>query len=310
VDWTLRQCLFMVVITMSTIGYGDWLHLEGNNFVLAEYFTMLLAMIGIAVPAFVISNMTALIVEGVLGDSVRRKRMLRNIEKLSGHFIVCGAGETGEHCILELLKTGRPFVVIDSDAARLQELRQKLGDFLFVLGNAGHDATLMAAHIERAAGLAACLPDDRDNLFVTLSAHVLKPSLRIISRGSDEAVKAKLQIAGASAVVSPSTIGGLRMVSEMVRPATVSFLDGMLRGREGVRFDEMHVAAGSRVAGKSLAEARLRETGDVLVVAARAESVKEFEYNPTATYVLQPGATVIVLGAAEEIAKVRPLFEA
>ena len=304
--WPFIDCVFMVVITLSTIGYGDWLQLRGKT--IAEIYTMFLALAGIGVPAFIISTMTALIVEGVAGDTVRRRRMNKDIGKLQGHVIVCGAGATGEHCIEELLKMGRALVVIDRNVERLKLLQHTFGEFLYIVGAADRDDVLQQAGIARASGLIACLTEDKDNLFITLSARVLNPDLRIVSKGIDDHVRKKVVIAGASAVVSPTAIGGLRVVSELLRPATTSFLDSMLRERTAVRFGELEVGKNSRLRGRTLATAELRQLADVLVVAARHPGVENFIYNPKAEFLLEADCCVVVLGPVSEVEKLRPIF--
>ncbi|HLX61179.1 MAG TPA: potassium channel protein [Planctomycetota bacterium] len=305
-NWTLMDCVFMVAITLSTIGYGDWLDLRGKT--LAEIFTILLAFVGIGVPAFLISTVTALIVDGTIGDTVRRKRMQQEISKLSGHTIVCGAGSVGEHCIRELLKLGRKIVVIDYDAERLKHLQFELGAFPYVVGSAENDETLVAAGIKRAGFLIAALTDDKNNLFITLSANVLNPKIRIASKAIDDNVRRKMLQAGAASVVSPSAIGGLRLVSELVRPATTNFLDGMLRDRTAVRFGELTLRAPSVLIGKTLNEAALRQKADVLIVAAKSAGDTAFTYNPKADFGLKDGCVLVVMGPTEEIERLRPVF--
>jgi voltage-gated potassium channel len=299
----------MVVITLSTIGYGDWLGIQSipNNTLLVG-FTMLLILAGMGVPAFLIANVTALIVDGIISDTFRRRRMQQEIAKLSGHVIVCGAGGTGQHCIEELLKLNRKFVVIDQDEERLKTMQQTFGAFPYVVGRAETDEILMQAGVERASGLISALTDDKNNLFITLSAHVLNPELRIVSKGVDDHVRKKMLIAGATSVVSPSAIGGLRMVSELLRPATTGFLDTMLRQRTNFRFDELVVGQASGLAGKTLAQADLRQMADVLVVAARHPGQENFIYNPKADFLLEPDCQIVVLGQVSEVDKLRPLF--
>lgn len=305
--WDLLKCAFMVVITLSTVGY-DWLHLEDKP--LAQIYTMFLVAAGVGIPAFIIANMTALILDGILGDTFRRRRMQQEIGKLSGHVVVCGGGDTGEHCIEELLKLGRKFIVIERDEQRVKLLQHELGQFLYIIGHADRDEILLQAGIDRAEGLISCLTDDKDNLFITLSARVLNPELRIISKGVDDHVRKKMVIAGANAVVSPTAIGGLRMVSELLRPATVNFLDSMLRERTTTRFTELMVDKGSSLAGKTLADSGVRQMGDVLVVAARHPGQESFIYNPKADFLLEPECVVVLLGPVVEIEKLRPMFEA
>jgi len=308
-NWSFLDCLFMVVITLSTIGYEDWLSIHKLESPLLLLFTMFLALVGMGVPAFIISNVTALIVDGILSDTVRRRRMRQEIAKLDRHVIVCGAGGTGEHCISELIKLGRKFVVIDGDEDRIKSLRSTLGQFLYVVGRAEADETLIEAGVQRAEGLLCCLTEDKDNLFVTLSARVLNPELRIASKGIDDHVRKKMVIAGANSVVSPTAIGGLRLVSELLRPATVGFLDNMMRQRTNVRFDELTIKKASQFAGKSLADINIRQLADVLVVAARHPGQEAFIYNPKAEFQLEPECVIVVMGQVSEVEKLRPMFE-
>jgi len=306
-EWSLMNCLFMVVITLTTIGYGDWLDIR--NLYLAELFTMLLALIGIAVPAFLVSNVTALIVEGLFTERFRRRRMEKRIANLRDHIIVCGVGSTGLHVVSELIWTGRTVVAIDQDEEKLQRLCEELGEFPYVVGPAESDETLKQAGIEHASGLIACLTEDKDNVFVTLTARSMNRTLRIISKVLDDTSRRKLVIAGANQTVNPTAVGGMRLVSEMVRPTAVTFLDSMVRDRQSThRFEELTVEPGSPIAGKRLADSNLRGKGKSLVVAAKRPSEKTFIYNPTADEMLQPGLIVVLLASVSELENFRALF--
>ncbi len=303
-DWDLMACLFMVVITLSTIGYGDWLDIRAAP--IAQIFTIVLVGLGVGVHAFVISNITALMFEGLLGGAWRRRRMHHTIAKLSGHIIVCGTGATGTCCIEELRKIGRPFVVIDHDPVPLERLATADPALLYVAGPADDDATLRRAGIERASGLLACLDDDKLNLYVSLSARQLNPALRIVSKLMDEQAAPKLRQAGADEVVSPSKIGGLRMVSVLVRPTVVGFLDTMLRDpTQNYRFDEITIDAASPFAGKSIDAVNPRRHGDLLVVAVREPAGARYVYSPPPNSPRAAGPTIVGLGRAAEIAPLR-----
>lgn len=308
-DWTPFNCLFMVVITLTTVGYGDWLHIKGLYG--AELYTMFLALVGMGVPAFVISNAIALIVEGLFSDVFRRRHMDKQVAGLREHLIVCGVGTTGYHCLEELVKTRHPLVAIDRDAARLAEVAQELGDFPYLVGDADDDQVLRDAGVERAAGLIACLTDDKENLFVTLSARALNPRLRIVSKVVAEAARSKLLAAGASVVVNTTAIGGLRLVSELVRPSVVTFLDAMIRDpTDNYRFEELYCAAGCAVAGRKLSQAQLREHSQVLVVAVREPGAARFTYNPGPDFLLVPGTVIVLLGRMQDLEALRPRFGA
>jgi len=307
VDWTPMNCLFMVVITLTTIGYGDWLELR--NLYLAEVFTMMLALIGIAVPAFLVSNITALIVEGLFTDIFRTRRMQNRIAALKDHIIICGVGSTGLHCVTELMSTGRQIVAIDHNETKLRHLCEELGEFPYIVGSAESDEILLMAGIERAAGLIACLTEDKDNVFVTLTARQMNRNLRIISKVLEDNSRRKLAIAGANGTVNPTYIGGLRLVSELVRPTVVTFLDNMMRDRRSThRFEQLQVAATSAVAGKKLSEAQLRGGNAALVVAIKPPDSDQFVYNPTADVVLTPGTQIVLLASTSDMHALRKMI--
>lgn len=226
--------------------------------------------------------------------------------KLERHVIVCGAGRTGGHVVAEMVATRTPCVVIDADPERLVPIRERHGEqVVCITGDATEDATLTEAGIARAAGVVAALTDDRDNLYVTLSARSANPRLRIIAKCVDGGAEAKLRRAGADRVVAPNAIGGMRLASEILRPNVAEFLDLMLRDPEHVmRIEEATVAPGSRVAGRSIGAVGLRKLCDVLVVAARMPGGC-FTFNPGAELVLEPGLTLIVLGERDEVQKLR-----
>ena len=231
--------------------------------------------------------------------------MLRKIEKLKGHHIVCGAGAVGTHIAEELAKTGRGFVIVDSNLKLLERLQEKL-NYLYLAGFPADDDTLKQAGIERAAGLIAALDSDKDNLFVVVTARALNPNLRIVTRAHEAHSVAKLQRGGADAVVSTEAIGGMRMASEMVRPSVVSFLDTMLRSCDvPVRFEEVAVADCRSLAGRSVADADINRRTGLMVLAIKNEEC--YTHNPPADLVLKAGDLMIVLGDSRQLAALREL---
>ena len=223
--------------------------------------------------------------------------MKKAIEKLQGHVIVCGVGRTGSQVVNELRLTRTPFVAVDTNEEALRKLHDEHHDVLYLVGDAAEDGTLSAAGIDRAFGLVAALSDDPENLYITLSARSLNPSLRIITKAVEAAAEPKMRKAGADKVVSTNRIGGMRLVSE--------FLDQMLRDPDHVlRIEEATVHGESVLANRTLATAALRKVCDVLVVAVRLED-GTYCFNPGGEQVLHPGCTLIVLGARDEVTKLR-----
>ncbi|MCC7535356.1 MAG: potassium channel protein [Deltaproteobacteria bacterium] len=307
--WDLGDCFYMTVITIATVGYSEVLT-EMSAVPFARLWTVAIILFGAGTVVYFTSALAALIIEGDLQTVFRRGRVKKAIDSLSDHIVVCGAGSTGIHVIHELMAAGVPFVVVDRDAQHLERI---LGDYpkmrlLHVTGDATDDDVLVAAGIERARGCVISLHEDKDNLYVALSARSINPRLRIVARAVDQDAVAKIRRAGADSVVSPNTIGGLRMASEMLRPNVVEFLDVMLRDKDkNLRFEELTIAERSPVAGKAIRDANLRQVGEVLVVAIRWADGR-YIYSPGPDVVLEPGCTMIVIGAMAGIAKLRSLL--
>lgn len=289
---SLLNCLYMTVITITTIGYREAVNVEGNTAGLV--FTMLLAFSGIGIMAYTISLVTALVVEGELLQTYRRRRMERQIEKSSDHYLVCGAGETGIHIAVELVQTQRSVVLLDKRSQ--DELDERLRDLPFVEGDATDEKALKKAGIERACGVFAATNDNNCNLVIIVTSKLLNPRARVVARASDPHFAERMKKVGADAVVSPAFIGGMRLASEMIRPTAVSFLDTMLRDKKGnLRIEELPIP-GSCI-GKSVSFLRLRECGDLLLLALR--NADAWVFNPPEDAVLTEGVKLILMATPE-----------
>jgi voltage-gated potassium channel len=305
--WTFSECLYMTVITITTVGFGELSNM--HEVAGARALTVALIVSGIGAIAYVQGNVTALLVEGVIGQVLRRNRMRKAIEALSGHIVVAGSGSTGKHVIDELAATKTPFVVIDKNREHLERLSEQAhgGALLFVLGDATLDHVLLEAGVARARGVVAALTHDKDNLYVTLSARSLNPTARIVAKVTEDEAAPKMLKAGATSVVSPTMIGGRRMASDLIRPEVNDFLDQMVRDKDkNLRLEEVPVPDRSPFAGRALRETPIRKDTRLLVVAVRDAS-RAFVYNPEPDYTLAAGETLIVLGDAEGVAKLRAM---
>jgi len=298
------DALYMTVITLTTVGYGETIDLEHNP--AGRAFTIFLLIFGMGILLYCVSSVTAFVVEGNVSELLRRQRMNRLISEMKDHYIICGAGETGIHVVEELHRTRHPFVVIEADADRVRRIRRIDENIPIYEGDAEESGTLEAVGIERAKGLIAALAEDKDNIFLTITARQLNPALRIISRGVGENAAEKLRRAGADGVVSPNFIGGMRMASELIRPAVVSFLDLMLRdSTRTVRVEEVTIPPGSALIGQALDQGRIHEETGLLVIALRFPGDESFRYNPGSEEVLKEGCALIVIGDLPRIHKLR-----
>jgi voltage-gated potassium channel len=295
----------MTITTLSTVGFGELLP-GMAQIPLARLWTVLLLLLGSGALVFFISSLTAFIVEGDIQDVFRRRRMRKAIDALKDHIIVVGIGTTGIHVATELRATRVPFVVVDSDEQRLRTIAaETLPGLLYVHGDATLDHVLELAGIARARGLATSLPEDRDNVFVTITARALNPLLRITSKVMEDSADTKIRRAGADATVSPSAIGGRRLVSHLLRPSVVQFLDSMLQDRSEVsRVDEVAIPDASRAIGATLGETNIREKTRALLLAVN-HADGSYSYHPDASLVLERGAKLVVFGAVEEVISLR-----
>jgi voltage-gated potassium channel len=302
--WSLLDAVYQTVITVATVGYGEAHDLGGNP--AARVFEILYIILSLGTIAFAVSSITAFIVEGELKRLLGRRRMDKDIARLKDHDIVCGSDETAQTIIQELLATARPFVVIEPAAERLEKLAA-LGPVLYLQGDPAEDDVLLKAGIERARGVLLSLPTDEANLFVAVTARSLNPKVRIVAKGIDVKSHAKMMKAGADYVVSPSYIGGMRMVSQLIRPAAVTFLDLMLRERGAtLRVEDVFVAAGAPLAGKTVGASGLRDLREALLVAIKRAGTGEHVFNPGPEAVIGAGDALIFItspAALGEIAR-------
>ena len=299
--WNLLDATYMTVITLATIGFGETHPLSSAG----RIFTIGLILGGMVVLTYGLTQVTAFFVEGYATNLFRRAKMEKQIERLTSHTIVCGAGRTGRYVIEEMVKMHHPFVVIDQSADQLAQLPWP--DMPTVCGNAAKEGVLAQAGIERARALVAALPTDSDNVFVVLTARGLNPRLQIISKGNEEESRDKLVRAGADSVVLEYFIGGLRMASLILRPAVVSFLDIMLREQDKtLRIEQAEVRPGSSLICMTVGEAAIgQKTGLNLLAIRRPDQT--YQYNPEASAVLNAGDALIVFGEMRHLESLRAL---
>jgi voltage-gated potassium channel len=297
--------IYFALITSASVGFAELPGMATRPDM--RIVTSLLIVAGVGTIAFFQSTLTALLVEGVIGETFRRRRMQKRIDALEGHLVVAGGGRTGRYIVEELAAIGREFVLVDKDEDMLRRLNDELGgNLLYVVGDATDDHTLLAARVDRAQGVMAALTEDPDNLFIVMSARALNPKARIVSKVIEVENEPKIRRAGADQTISLHRMGGQRMVSELVRPKVTSFLDNMLRVTKNLRFEEVELPAGSRYVNKTLREIPIRQETRLLVVAMHTED-EGYVYNPSPDHALPAGTQLIVMGELDGVEKLREL---
>ena len=293
--WPWTDSLYMTVITISTVGFGEIRPLSP----LGRVFTGAMIVLGVSTTAYTFSTVANFIVAGEVRNLLWRRRMQNRIGKLTGHFIVCGFGRVGEQVVNELLVNNVRLVVIELLTTLRPEL-ENLG-VIPVEGNATEDAILIQAGIERASGICCCLPNDSDNVYVALTVRELNPNLTIISRSNTHESERKLQIAGVDHVINPYVTSGRRMARQLIHPNILEFMDVVMhRGEVDILIEDIGVSERSTLRDQTIANTEIRRRIGANILAVRRPDGEIF-MNPTVEFALRAGDTLIALGTPEQL---------
>ena len=293
-DWSLLDAVFMTVITLTTAGHTLMGMSEGGRI-----FTMFLLIGGYGVFVYSVTIAIAFLIEGQLLSIFKQRKMIRTVEKLSDHYIICGLGDTGIHVLEEMLKSDVNFVGIEVDEERLEHLEETL-EFLYVEGDATDDDVLIRAGVKQAKGLVTCLSRDQDNLFVVISAKNLNPKIRVVSKAVENNSPDKLITAGADEVVLPDHIGGIRLASGILEPHLIDFISKMQQSRHTARFAESIVQDDSKLAGIPLRESNIQGETGLVVIALRSKD-GQYIYNPSGEWVIDAGDALFVIADPRQL---------
>ncbi len=297
------DAMYMSVIMLTTTGLKEVVPTDSLG---AQIFTMAILLFGATAAVYTLSMITAFIVEGDLTQGFRRRRMQKRIDAMTGHYIVCGAGQTGSTVLRELVRTQRHCVTIEQNHAHIAALEAELPGVPALHGDCSDDETLIRAGVARAAGVVVCTDDDKNALVTTVLARQLNPHVRVIARASTDKAANRLRQAGADGVVSPAQIGGMRLVSELVRPTVVTFLDTMLRDtNRNLRIEEVPVTGASPYAGQPVSTLQLHEYGSGLLLLAMRTASGEYLFNPEAGTLVTDGCHLITMGDPPAVAALR-----
>lgn len=301
-QYSWMDCFYMTFITVATIGYSEIVDLSHNSG--GRLFTVFIATLGIGTMTYMLSTVTALILESDINQVWRRKRMMQAMSRMSGHYIVCGVGRVGSNVAQELVATGRECVVIDSDLSHLEIFLEKHPEQPYMHADATDNDVLLAAGIMRARGIFAVAADDSQNLVISLSAKQLNPNLRVVARCHELKNVEKTRMAGADEIVSPDFTGGLRIVSAMVRPHVVSFLDEMLKTEDALRLEEFPIPA--EFAGKPLSVLNLASRHYVLLAVRQGQ---QWLFNPETSHALHEGDVLMVMTTPQGRSRLERLIQ-
>ena len=294
--WSWLDSVYMVVMTITTIGYKEVHNLSHTG----QIFNILVMIVGVGLVFLSIGALTQGLLEFELGRFLGKRRMQRDIERLTGHYIICGAGRVGRSVAHELAQKPVPFVVIENNEQGLQDI----GDWLSLVGDATHERTLREARVEHAAGLVAATTTDATNIYIVLTARSLNPKLKIIARASEETAEKHLRTAGADTVISPYAFAGHRIAQSFLRPNVLDFLDLATTnsGSEEMLIEEILVSRGSRFDRTTVGTSGIHREFGSMVLAVR-HSNGETRFNPTAQDPINGGDYLIVMGEPAQLSE-------
>ena len=290
--WELLDCLYMTVISLTTVGYGEIEPLSDGG----KIFAIVYLGTGLGVFLFCLAELGQMVVAGVFREWVEKRHMEKVKDSLKGHFIVCGFGRMGQIICRHLASSGLPFIVIDKDESALAECRER--QWLCVLGDTTEDRVLTGAGIEKARGLVATVASEADNLYIVLSARLLAKSVFIVAKALSDEGAAKLKRAGADRVVNIYGNSASKMAQWLVNPNVQEFIELVTASGPEIDLTEIQVKEESPYAGVTLAETDLRKRG-VMVVAIRHQN--ELMTAPAASTVIRPNDSLVALGSNEAI---------
>jgi voltage-gated potassium channel len=291
---TWIDCLYMAVITLTTVGYEEVFPLDTAG----KLFVICYLVFGLGIFTYSAFTLGQWIVSAELQTLLEKRRMQKAVDRMSEHFVVCGMGRMGRVICEYLAHRERPFVVVDRDHDSLVEANRAHG-WPYVHGDATDDDVLVAAGVGRAKSLATVLATDADNVYITLSARLLNPRVQIVARASEEDAIRKIERAGATRVVSPFSSGAVKMARFMLNPSLEDFLEVADTRDNDLELCEVQVLASSRYVGKTLAETDLRAKG-IMIVGIRRVSGERL-LPPPGTATLHAGDSLFAFGKAEAI---------
>ncbi len=294
-QWSLIDSFYATITTLSTVGYGDYTPKTSQG----KVFTVFMIIVGVGTMLYSFGLISETVIEGRLRRLLGRGKLKKMIDKMDNHYIVCGYGRIG-HLICRELTAGKvPYVVIDDNPEVIEKVQDE--GYIYCRGDATQDKILIEAGIKRAKGIVCVLPSDAANLYVILTARELNKNIFIMSRSEEEESEHRLIRAGADRVMSPYTLGGVRMAMAILRPAMLDFIE-ITTSRQSLelRMEEIAICKGSPFIGRSLEGSEIRKRYGLIIVAVKKDSGKMI-FNPMANYTIDEGDRLIAMGEDENV---------
>jgi len=287
--WSYFDGFYMVLTTITSIGYGEIHPLSHAG----RLFNSFVIITGVGLVLLLVGGASRTLLEFEIQSLFGRRSMDREIRRLTGHFIICGAGRVGRSVARELARRPLPFVVVDTSEEKLQKYASE--GWPTLRGDATQAPVLHELRIEHAQGLVAATTTDAINIYIILTARSLNPNLKIIARAAEEEAEKHLLTAGADSVVSPYRFAGYRIAQTFMRPNVVDFFDTAMNQQRPLEIEEVKVGKGARFAGQTLEGSRIRQELGVIVLAIKGEHTA-MRFNPPPDEVIHEGDHLIAMG--------------
>jgi len=292
--WPTFEALYMTVITLATVGYKEVYELSYEG----KIFTIVLIITGTGTIAYTIGSMFQFMVEGQLRRLLGRKKLQKQISNMKNHYIICGYGRIGRMVCQEFAAKPLPFIVVEQDPERCQQLEEN--GMLFVQGDATSDDVLEKASIRQAKGVITVVTSDSANVFITLTARGINPELFILARASEDSAQVKLMRAGANKVISPYKIGASRIAQAILRPSVVDFIDIAIGANNiELQLEEIQVGSASQLVGKNLIDSGIRKNLGLIIVGIKKG--QQMMFNPDPNVNIDADDILIALGKSPDI---------
>jgi voltage-gated potassium channel len=298
-DWNFLDSIYMTIITLSTVGYGEVRNIGPAG----RIFTIFLILFGVSIMAYIIGLVIEILVESEIRSIFGRRKLSKKIKSLKNHYIICGYGRIGRIICKELIRKSIPLLVIEKD----EQVRRILerDELLYLDADATEEEVLVEAGIEKAKGLVAVVSSDPQNVYISLTARGLNPLLYILSRAEDEATERKLIRAGANEVMLPYRLGGRRMAQAILRPTVSDFIESTIHDHSfELNIEEIMVGKDSQLNGLTLVDSGIRQEMDIIIIGIKQKDGKML-FNPSSQTKIQTADILIAMGRNNDLEKLR-----